>query len=162
MSISWRNIAAYAFPPVPMLAKVLAKVRRDHLDLILIAQYWPKRTWFPDLLQLAREDPMQLAVGPTGLRPISGIVHGNPGTLLTSCLEDVKGKLTRRGLSDRAVQLVTHVHRKSTRLVLSQIGSIGYFGAGNCMLMLFIRQLPIWQATSRCCRIRVGLGLLRL
>ena len=79
LSFPWTGMSAYAFPPLALLPRVLRKVEKDEADLILIAPLWPAQQWFPDLLALARDPPLQLSVGPRSLlQPRSGIPHGNP------------------------------------------------------------------------------------
>ena len=59
---SWDGLLAYAFPPWPILPQVLAKLRVSHRTLLtLIAQYWPHRPWFVDLLQLSVAPPVTLS-----------------------------------------------------------------------------------------------------
>ncbi len=60
---SWpRGLCKYAFPPVSLLAQTLCKVREDEEQVLLVALYWPNRTWFPEL--------MLLATAPTWLIPL--------------------------------------------------------------------------------------------
>ena len=81
-SIPWSGLLAYAFPPIPVLGKVLRKAREDQATLILVAPYWPAQPWFPELLLLSHVPPIQLRIGPRSLlQPRSGIPHGNPGVL---------------------------------------------------------------------------------
>ena len=57
---SWEGIQAYAFPPFSLVRKVLNKARDSpFLELTLIAPYWPQE-WFPDLLEVLLEPPIQL------------------------------------------------------------------------------------------------------
>ncbi|KAI2643782.1 ORF V: Enzymatic polyprotein [Labeo rohita] len=42
----------YAFPPVSLLAQTLCKIREEEEQVLLVAPYWPTRTWFPDLICL--------------------------------------------------------------------------------------------------------------
>ena len=52
---------AYAFPPVAIIRRVLLKLRASHhCDLTLIAPFWPQRAWFPDLLELLSDIPIEL------------------------------------------------------------------------------------------------------
>lgn len=82
LSISWSGLEAYAFPPLPLLERVLRKADFEKPRLILVAPFWPRQTWFPDLLRLSKEDPLPLELGPRDLlQPRSGIPHGNPGVL---------------------------------------------------------------------------------
>jgi hypothetical protein len=82
LSISWMGLEAYAFPPLPLLDKVLHKAELERPRLILVAPWWPKQPWFPDLLRLSSADPLPLDLSPGDLlQPRSGIPHGNPSAL---------------------------------------------------------------------------------
>ena len=82
LSIPWGNLLAYAFPPFPILGKVIRKAREDQATLILVAPLWESRPWFPDLLSLVHLDPVPLNLGKHDLvQPRSGIPHGNPSVL---------------------------------------------------------------------------------
>ena len=62
---SWDGLLAYAFPLWSILPQVLAKLRVSHRTLLtLIAQYWPQRPWFVDLLQLSVAPPVTLSACP--------------------------------------------------------------------------------------------------
>ena len=57
----WDNLQAYAFPPIAIIRRVLLKLRASrNCDLTLIAPFWPQREWFPDLLELLSEIPIEL------------------------------------------------------------------------------------------------------
>ena len=57
----WDNLQAYAFPPIAIIRRVLLKPRASHhCDLTLIAPFWPQREWFPDLLELLSDIPIEL------------------------------------------------------------------------------------------------------
>ncbi len=58
---SWpRGLRKYAFPPMSLLAQTLCKVREDEEQVLLVAPYWPNRTWFPELMLLAIAPPWQI------------------------------------------------------------------------------------------------------
>ena len=66
---SWRDLQAYAFPPFALLPRVLARVRQSgSLQLTLIAPFWPRRSWFPDLPDLLVGVPVPLPLSPKLLR----------------------------------------------------------------------------------------------
>ncbi len=47
---SWpQALRKYAFPPVCLLAQTLCKIREDEEQVLLVAPYWPIRTWFSEL-----------------------------------------------------------------------------------------------------------------
>ena len=57
----WDKLHAYAFPPIAIIKRVLLKLRASHnCDLTLIAPFWPQREWFPDLLELLSDIPIEL------------------------------------------------------------------------------------------------------
>ncbi len=61
LACSWpRGLRKYAFPPVSLLAQTLCKVREDEEQVLLVASYWPNRTWFPELMLLATAPPWQI------------------------------------------------------------------------------------------------------
>ena len=57
----WDDQDLYAFPPFPLVRRVLNKLRASrNSTLILIAPYWPQKEWFPDLLEASLEPPRLL------------------------------------------------------------------------------------------------------
>ncbi len=55
-----RGLRKYAFPPVSLLAQTLCKVREEEEQILLVAPYWPTRTWFPELMLLVTAPPWQI------------------------------------------------------------------------------------------------------
>ncbi len=49
--------AQICVPPVSLLAQTLCKIREDEEQVLLVAPYWPNRTWFPELMLLATAPP---------------------------------------------------------------------------------------------------------
>ncbi len=61
MAHSWPwGLRKYAFPPVNLLAQTLCKVREEEEQILLVAPYWPTRTWFPELMLLVTAPPWQI------------------------------------------------------------------------------------------------------
>lgn len=56
LSIPWTGMWAYAFPPTPLIPKVLQQVRTSNVELIMIAPWWPRQAWAGDLGLLRQED----------------------------------------------------------------------------------------------------------
>ena len=55
----WQGRSVYMFPPFPLLNKVIQKLRSTQAaEVILIAPWWPKQSWFPHLLRLCVEHPL--------------------------------------------------------------------------------------------------------
>ena len=57
----WDNLDLYAFPPFPLVGRVVARVREtSDLSMTLVAPLWPKKDWFADLLLLLTQPPVAL------------------------------------------------------------------------------------------------------
>lgn len=82
LSLDWKGMFAYAFPPVPLLIKVLQKFQHSQCTLILVAPFWPRMPWFASIQQNATEAPIPLPQDPQLLSQILGngrlIYHPNP------------------------------------------------------------------------------------
>ena len=66
---SWDGLQAYAFPPVAVIPRVLAKLRASTgTELTLVAPHWAQRSWFSDLVQLSLAPPVILPSRPDLLR----------------------------------------------------------------------------------------------
>ena len=58
---SWDGLQAYAFPPVSLIPRVLAKLHASSgTELTLVAPHWAQRPWFADLLLLSLAPPVVL------------------------------------------------------------------------------------------------------
>jgi hypothetical protein len=68
LSLQWGSGLLYAYPPLDILPMVIQKIGRDSTTLILIAPWWPKRSWFLGLLALLRDFPRQLPLDDPFLR----------------------------------------------------------------------------------------------
>ena len=80
LSMSWEGLDAYAFPPPVLMARVVTKIdSTSNLTLLLVAPYWPARTWFPALKRLAQPNPTPLPEWHHLLRhPHSRQLHPDP------------------------------------------------------------------------------------
>lgn len=56
----WPKVLLYAFPPFPLIDHTLRRVLQEGHRLLLVAPYWPARTWFPMLRRLCCGSPMRL------------------------------------------------------------------------------------------------------
>lgn len=78
----WPGHLLYAFPPIALIRQVLNKVQRDRSEMILIAPSWPNQEWFPDLLDLLVEVPVELPMWHRLLRqPHMNVFHQQPQVL---------------------------------------------------------------------------------
>ena len=57
----WDDLDVYAFPPIPLIGRVIARVRESsRLVMTLVAPLWPEKEWFADLLLLLTQPPLAL------------------------------------------------------------------------------------------------------
>jgi hypothetical protein len=79
LSIDWTGMYAYVFPPTAIVNKVLEKVKTESCTVVMIAPAWPKQRWYPDLLELLVDQPLQLPLRAKMLKqPRSAIYHHDP------------------------------------------------------------------------------------
>ncbi|XP_071972968.1 uncharacterized protein [Engystomops pustulosus] len=67
----WIEPLSYAFPPIPLVARVLRKILMDQARVILICPNWPKKSWYPLLTSLALRQPVILP-------PRKDLLHQGP------------------------------------------------------------------------------------
>ncbi len=91
---SWpRALCKYAFPPVSLLAQILCKVREDEEQVLLVAPFWPTRTWFPELILLATAPPWPIPLRKDFLSQGLGTI----GTRVQTCGTSMCGSWMGRG-----------------------------------------------------------------
>ena len=64
LSLHWKFEMAYLFPRLPLIPRVLTKLRKSIGSFILITPFWPTQSWFPDLIQLQIQDARRLPLLP--------------------------------------------------------------------------------------------------
>lgn len=62
LSIDWTNLDLYAFPPFPLIAKIIQRLHRFQCRMTLIAPLRWNRSWISPLLTLCEEIPRKLPV----------------------------------------------------------------------------------------------------
>ena len=60
LSLQWHDLLAYAYPPTAILSEVLKKIRSEPCTVLVLAPLWQGQPWFPDLLALLIDYPIQL------------------------------------------------------------------------------------------------------
>lgn len=78
----WPHTLLYAFPPLPLILSTLQRILRDGHQVLLVAPFWPARTWFPLLHSLCTGQPWRLPDRPDLLSQLDGrIWHPDPQRL---------------------------------------------------------------------------------
>ena len=85
LSIDWRRMYAYAFPPPNLLTKVVHKIQATLCQVILVTPYWPRMQWFAVVARLAVQPPKLIPTDPNPLCQRLGngrlVKHRNPQSL---------------------------------------------------------------------------------
>lgn len=72
LSLNWRRMRGYLFPPFCLVSRCLAKIRRDKALVTLVTPLWPTQPWFPLAVELVCDVPRllpqnsRLLTGPRG------------------------------------------------------------------------------------------------
>ena len=80
MSLDWREMWGYAYPPHALLPLILRKILFSPCKIILVAPLWPASRWFVQLLLLLVDCPLTLPLLPDLLTQ-DGILHRDPSVL---------------------------------------------------------------------------------
>ena len=59
-SIDWFDLKFYAFPPISVIPRVLAKVKQDSAEGIIVVPFWPTQVWYPVMLKMLVSTPILL------------------------------------------------------------------------------------------------------
>ena len=60
LAVPWSFRLAYIFPPLPLIPRVIEKLRASSGEFLLVTPFWGSQTWFPSLLQLNVTDIARL------------------------------------------------------------------------------------------------------
>ena len=71
MMCPWDKVT-YIFPPLPLLPKVLNKIKRERILAILICPHWPSSMWWGLLQEMLVENPLPLPPYRTSTRMLDG------------------------------------------------------------------------------------------
>lgn len=58
--MSWQHYLFYAFPPFSLITRVLQKIQEEKATGLLLVPKWPTQPWWPKLMQMLIQPPVQL------------------------------------------------------------------------------------------------------
>ena len=118
LSLPWKDLDVYAFPPAAILGKVVEKFRDSPCKrIILIAPGWPNMPWFWDLVAMSSQIPLSLPNLPNLLtQPFNQILHRNLTKSKSPCMAPRASAIKEQGFSE-AVAARIEPQRGSTRSV---------------------------------------------
>ena len=60
-TLDWQEYTPfYAFPPFPIITRVLRKIAQDKAEGIIIVPNWPNQVWYPKLMRMLTDNPLLL------------------------------------------------------------------------------------------------------
>ena len=71
LMLPWDKIT-YLFPPVPLLPKVVAKIKLEQIEAILICPEWPTTLWWLLVEELMVGNPMHLPHFKEAIKTVNG------------------------------------------------------------------------------------------
>ena len=111
LSQDWQGRSMYMFPLFPLLSKVIQKLRStQEAEVILIAPWWPKQSWFPHLLRLCVDRPLFLPY-PGDLLSQQDEKYVSDGN---ACMDALVRHYKEAGFSDEVSRLAAAPRRPST------------------------------------------------
>jgi ribonuclease HI len=133
LQMSWDNVWGYAFPPIALIPFVLEKIRKSsRCRVLLVAPCWPGRSWYPNLLELLVDVPVQLPRLPDLLQQ-DQICHPEPDSLSlvgwslsaeSSAQKDFLRRLSQPYRHPSGLQLGTSMIGSGQNLVIGAKGGI--------------------------------------
>ena len=82
LALSWDGFDAYAFPPFSVVHKVLLKMQSSRTRVLLVAPNWPRQPWFPLLLHMLTDLPVELP-------PVPDLVSQDRGRVFHPRVQDL-------------------------------------------------------------------------
>ena len=83
--------------------------------MTLVAPFWPQRPWFPDLLDLAVDGPVQLPFSRSSRTASLPLSSSRDPQAVSSCLVTVQRFARAEGFSSRIATQIGFAHRASSR-----------------------------------------------
>ena len=68
-TLDWTQFKGYANPPWNLVGRVLAQVRNQKAELVLVAPVWKSQVWYPTLLEMLIREPLLLPNIPDLIQP---------------------------------------------------------------------------------------------
>ncbi len=132
LAVSWEGLNAYAFPPFPLLSRVIMKINTELCLVLLIAPLWPGQPWFGQLLSLLVEIPICLPHRHDLLhQPRSRRCHDNPVMLHLHAFLLCKDVCRRREFLNRLPSASVHPNGLPPTQSMGIGGSLGWVGVSE-------------------------------
>ena len=130
LSLSWEDLARYAFPPAAILGKVVEKLQDYPCNrIILIAPGWPNMAWFWDLVAMSSQIPLSAQHTQPSVSAIQPGPSQEPVKSEPTCLAPRASAIKEQGFSEAVAARIEAPQRRSTRSVYEAKWTIFTSGA---------------------------------
>ena len=109
LSMSWKAVWAYVYPPPALLPRVFEKAQQDQCELILISPHWPQAIWFLLLLGMLVQSELRIPNIPQ-----IPTLRSDPSRYVQSRVESIWDTLCSRDLLVDVASRVSRPQREST------------------------------------------------
>ena len=119
LSLCWRDLDFYAFPPFSVISQVLGKVKREGAMGVVVVPRWTRWTqvWWPLLTRLLDCGPSAAALkrGATHVTKPTGEETPPPSSTAADGMQDIGARYQRQGFSQQAADLILASWRPATQ-----------------------------------------------
>ena len=115
LSISWKGVIGYAYPPIVLIPKVLQKIQEGGCKIILIAPFWTRQPWFPILTQLLVDYPCETTRDQRSDKSTQKqVVSSKRKHVKADSMEIISRQLVKKGFSRSVSKRAASCRRAST------------------------------------------------
>ena len=100
LSLCWRDLDLYAFPPLSAISQVLGKVKREGAMGVVVVPRWTTQVWWPLLTRLLIADhAAALKRGASHVTKPTGEETLSPSSTVADGMQDIGARYQRQGFS---------------------------------------------------------------
>jgi ribonuclease HI len=125
LTMDWTGMFGYAYPPISLIPLVLGKIAQLQTTVICILPRWPRRSWFPQVLDLLVQEPLMLPTPWDMLSQRKGQLHHPQPSYLNLMAWKLSGNVSEQKAFRR--KLLTHYNNQYENLPPGSIVDCGKY-----------------------------------
>ena len=135
----WRKWKSFVHPPVNLLLRVVKKIHDEGASALVVAPNWPNMPWYPQLVQLLVDYPLQLPASKYLLYlPFDLQAHHPLWATLNLTVWPVSGDVSREQVFRQTLSRSSCLHGVSPlRRDMRALGELGLNGVHAWVVSLF-------------------------
>ena len=135
--VDWSQRFIYCFPPFSVIQRTLRKWEEDDAEGILIFPIWPTAAWFPQLLRLLVDYPVELPKQQTLLELVgTNLTHRLSHLRLAAC--HLSGNALKQSKFQTKLEILSYPHGENQHLnnMIPISKDLNYFVSKNRVIRL--------------------------